>query len=509
MSSKIYSAAIIGLDSSLIEVEADISNNPNAVFTVVGLPDTSVQEARERVRAAIKNSGFRDPRTRSTINLAPADLRKEGTGFDLPIAISLMVAADQLELPEDNKRKLFVGELALNGDVRPINGVLPIAMLVRSEKISEFYVPQDNVLEAKLIPGIKVFPVKTLNQLAEHLKGLELIKPVTKVTNYQVEEKFGQTDMCFVCGQEQAKRALEIAAAGHHNVRLVGPPGSGKTLLAQTLPSILPLLDLEEALEVTKVYSVAGLVSNKNPLIQKRPFRRPHHTASTAALVGGGRIPHPGEISLAHRGVLFLDEFSEFPRPVLEALRQPLEDRTITVARTQSTLQFPANFILIASQNPCPCGYLNDPQKECTCTPMQIIKYRKKISGPLLDRIDMHIEVPRVKFEKLITARDKIEKSEKIRQRVKKARAIQKRRFKHSATLTNSEMNQEELENFCVLDNDGKNLMRQAVNQLHLSARGYHRILKLSRTIADLAESEDIITEHIAEALQYRPKENY
>lgn len=508
MSNKIYSAAIIGLDSELVEVETDISNNPNAVFTVVGLPDTSVQEAKERVRAAIKNSGFRDPRTRTTINLAPADLRKEGTGYDLPIAISLMITSHQLQLQLDNKKRLFVGELALDGAVRSINGILPIAILAQQEKIDELYVPTDNALEAKLITGIKVFPVRTLAQLIEHLKAIALIQPVRKKTNYQVEEDFGQYDLSSIRGQEQAKRALEIAAVGHHNVRLIGPPGSGKTLLAKTLPSFLPLMELTEALEVTRIYSVAGLLTGDSPLILKRPFRHPHHTASTAALVGGGRVPHPGEISLAHRGVLFLDELPEFPHLALEALRQPLEDRVITIARTQNTLQFPANFILITAQNPCPCGYLNDSSKECSCTPLQIIKYQKKISGPLLDRIDMHIEVPRVKFEKLSAARDQIENSAKVRARVAKARKIQIERFKKSPTLTNSEMTQEELEKFCPLDNNSKNLLRQAVNQLNLSARGYNRILKLSRTIADLAESETIKTEHVAEALQYRLQDN-
>ncbi len=499
MLQKIYTAAVVGLSAELIEVETDISSGLPATI-IVGLPDAAIRESRERVKSALKHSSTQYPRSRVAINLAPADLPKIGTHYDLPIAISILLSSGQLDFDPDGK--LFVGELALDGTLRPVPAVLLMAEAARDQGFDTIFVPEENAYEASLIAGIKVVAAENLAAIIRMLSGFAELKywqqpgdlvPITTADT--------TWDFRLIRGQEMAKRALEIAAAGAHNVLMTGPPGSGKTLLARALSTILPKFTEKEALEATKIYSISGLLPGRQGLLRDRPFRSPHHTASGIALVGGGTDPRPGEITLAHRGVLFLDEFPEFHRDVLESLRQPLEDGIIHVARASRTVSFPAKFMLVAAQNPCPCGFAGDPQKSCVCSPTQFLRYQKKISGPLLDRIDLHVEVPRLSFEK-IEDETVLEESAVVRDRVAEARERQIAR----AGMTNSEMGIREIKTFCRPEDAGLALLRNAVASQHLSARAYHRVLKLARTIADLANSDTISAQNIAEALMFRPK---
>jgi magnesium chelatase family protein len=505
MLARVFSCAVIGLEGVIIEVEVDTNQGLPAVI-IVGLPDAAVQESRERVQSAIKNSGFMFPRKRVTVNLAPAAVRKEGPAYDLPIAVGVLIASGQIP-PPSVEDALFVGELSLDGSVRHVRGVLSMAAVARSQGIRRIYAPEIDAPEAALIPDIDVIPVSSLGALQDHLCGGLLIPPMDYTPPEDRTATSLQTDFSDIKGQEHVKRALEIAAAGGHNALLSGPPGAGKTLIARAMPGILPKMSVEEALDVTRIYSIADQLPGDIPLIQHRPFRTPHHTISNAGLVGGGNWPNPGEISLAHRGVLFLDEFPEFGSRVLEVLRQPLEDKQVTISRAQGSLTFPADFQLIAAMNPCPCGYAGDPVKECTCSNQVITRYQKRISGPMLDRIDIHIEVPRVEYEKL--SDDRLgETSFGVQTRVEAAREIQRIRFSDTPIeiTCNAGMRPAQVRAYCQLDSASNALMRTAMNQMQLSARAYHRVLKLSRTIADLGCEPRIAPEHLAEALQYRPK---
>ncbi|MBI2847792.1 MAG: YifB family Mg chelatase-like AAA ATPase [Chloroflexi bacterium] len=503
MLAKVISCAVVGLEGAIVEVETDIAPGL-PFFAIVGLPDTAVQEAKERVRAAIRNSGFTFPMKRIAVNLAPADLKKGGPAYDLPIAVAILLSSEQVAA--DVSKIVFLGELSMDGSLRHTNGILPMVAVAHEQGLSTVVVPEVDAREAALVEGVKIIPISSLAQLASYLRG-ETPPPVYLAGN--IEEMSPPpvtvTDLAYIKGQEHVKRAMEVAAAGGHNIVMMGPPGSGKTLLARSLPSILPPMSNEEALEVTKIYSVSGLLPSDTAMMRQRPFRSPHYTISNAGLVGGGHIPKPGEISLSHRGVLFLDELPEFGHSLLETLRQPLEDKVVTISRAQGSVSFPANFMLVGAMNPCPCGYYGDPLHQCTCPPSIVSRYQRRISGPFIDRVDIFVEVPHVDYEKL--ADDKLgEKSEQVQLRIKAARSRQTERFKDTKLTCNAEMTPAEVRDFCKVEESAQSLLKMAMKQLYLSARAFHRILKLARTIADLENADIIKSHHLAEAIQYRPR---
>ena len=503
MVTKAITATTIGINSCKIEVEVDVANSLPSI-SIVGLPDSAVNEAKERVHSAIKNSGFSFPTGKVIVNLAPADIRKEGTNFDLPIAIGIL-KEQGIQIPDDDKTA-FLGELSLDGSIRKVNGILPLVSGLKDCGIKTVFVPEENSKEAALVQDIKVYGAKHLGDIVNHFGETPIKQTVIDINEYlnkSLDDEYVY-DFKDVKGQQKAKKALEIAAAGGHNVLMSGTPGSGKTLMAKCLASILPPLQLKEAFELTKIYSICGLLPQDNPLMTKRPFRSIHHTASQNGIIGGGSNPKPGEITLAHRGVLFLDEIVEFPRQVLEVLRQPIEDGEVVISRAKTSIKYPAKFILIGAMNPCPCGFLGDKEKQCTCSDYQIQRYRSKLSGPLLDRIDLIINVPRLTTDELINTNTEAESSAKIRERVIKARKIQAKRYEKEGIFTNSELNAKQIKIYCKTDKKTTDFLKIATQKFQLSGRKYSRILKLARTIADLDEKNDISLEHVTQALQYR-----
>ena len=506
MLAKVTSGATVGLTATLIDVEVDIPGSSLPSFTIVGLPDKAVEESKERVRSAIKNSGAEFPGGRITVNLAPADLPKAGPAYDLPIALGILIASGQIA-PEISD-SLFFGELSLDGSLRHTNGILPMAYLAAQKKFKNVFVPKVNEKEAAVVTGVKVYPIDSLLTLVRFFnKTIELVPAKQINLSTLLVRSEAEFDFSEVVGQEQAKRALEIAAAGGHNIFMKGSPGSGKTMLARAISGILPTLTEDEALEVTKIYSITGNLPEGESIITKRPFRSPHHTTSRIGLIGGGTNPMPGEISLSHRGILFLDEFPEFPRNVLEALRQPMEDGVVTISRAKGSVTYPAKFLLVTASNPCPCGYFGDSKKPCTCLPGMVLRYQKRVSGPILDRIDIHIDVPSVETQKLITgSKAKSETSREVQKRVQIARNIQIKRFKGIGIKSNSEMSTRDVKKFCELSTECQTMLTSAVSTINLSARSYFKVIKVARTIADLSGEKYITNLHIAEALQYRPK---